>query len=52
MQVTVSTENMWVTFFIVVMQVRVSVAIMWVVLSAGHYEHDCFYCNYAGECFN
>ena len=48
MQVTVSAANMWVTIFIVIMQMRVPVAIMQVVFSAVQYAHDCFYCNYAG----
>ena len=47
-QVTVSAENMWVTIFVVFMQMGVSVAIMQVVVSAVQYAHDCFYCNYAG----
>ena len=38
---TVSASNMWVTIFIVFMQVGVSVAIMQVVLSE---VHNCFYC--------
>ena len=46
MQVTVSAANMWVTIFVVIMQMRVSIAIMQV-LSAVHYVHDSFYCNYA-----
>ena len=37
----VSASTMWVTIFIVFMQVGVSVAIMQVVLSA---VHNCFYC--------
>ena len=41
MEVTVSASNMWVTIFVVFMQVRVSVAIMHVVLSA---VHNCVYC--------
>ena len=49
MQVTVSAANMWVTIFIVIMQMGVSVAIMQVVFSAVHYAHYCDYCNYAGE---
>ena len=49
MQVTVSAANMWVTIFIVIMQMEVSVAIMWVVFSAVHYAQDCVYCNYAGD---
>ena len=51
MQVTVSAANMWLTVFVVIMQIGVSVAIMQVVFSAVHYAHDCFYCNYAGEPF-
>ena len=50
MQVTVSAPDIWVTIFIVIMQMGVS-AIMQVVFSAVHYAHDCFYCNYAGESF-
>ena len=50
MQVTGSVANMWVTIFIIVMQM-VSVAIMQVVFSAVNYSHDCFYCNYAGDSF-
>ena len=49
MQVTVSAANIWVTIFIVIMQMGVSVAIMQVVFSAVHYAHDCVYCNYAGD---
>ena len=45
-----STANMWVTTFIVIMQMGVSVAIMHVVFSAVHYAHDCVYCN-CGESF-
>ena len=48
MQVTVSPSNMWVRVYVVIMQMKVSVAIMQVVFSAVHYAHDCFYCNYAG----
>ena len=51
MQMTVSAANMWVTIFVVIMQMEVSVAIMQVVFSAVHYPHDCFYCNYASESF-
>ena len=40
MQVTVSAANMWVTIFIVIMQMGVSVTIMQVVFSAVHYAHD------------
>ena len=35
---------MWMTIFIVIMQMGVSIAIMQV-LSAVHYVHDCFHCN-------
>ena len=48
---TVSAANMWVTIFVVIMQMVVPVAIMQVRFSAVHYAHDCFYCNYAGESF-
>ena len=48
MQVTVSAANMWVTIFIVIMQIGVSVAFMQVVFSAVPYAHDCVYCNYPG----
>ena len=48
-QVTVSAVNMWVTIFIVIMQMRVSVAVKQVVSSAVHYAHDCVYCNYPGD---
>ena len=41
-QVTVSAKNMWMTNFIVIMQMGVSVTIMQVVFSALHYAHDCF----------
>ena len=44
-----SAANMWVTIFIVIMQMGVSLAIMQVVFSAVHYAHDCVYCNYAGD---
>ena len=52
MQGTVSAANMWVTIFVVMMQMGVPVAIMQVVFSAVHYAYDCFYCNYAGESFS
>ena len=42
---------MWVTFFIVIMQMGVPFAIMQVVFSAVDYAHDSFYCNYAGDSF-
>ena len=52
MQVTVSAAKIWLAiFFVVIIQMGVSVAIMPVVFSAVHYVHDCFYCNYAGESF-
>ena len=51
MQVSVSAAKMWLTVFVVIMQMGVSVAIIQVVFSAVHYAHDCFYCNYAGEHF-
>ena len=51
MQFTVSSANIWVTIFIVIMQMGVSIAIMQVVFSAVHYAHDCFYGNYIGDCF-
>ena len=51
MQLEVSAGNMWVTIFIVVMQMGVSVAIMQVVFSAVDYAHDSFYCKYAGDSF-
>ena len=49
MQVTVSAANMWVTIFIVIMQMGVSVTIMQVVFSVVHYAHDSVCCNYAGD---
>ena len=49
MQVTVFAAKMWLTIFVVIMQMGVSIAIMLVVLSAVHYAHGCCYCNYAGE---
>ena len=49
MEVTVSAANMWMTTFIVIMQMGVSVALMQVLFSAVHYAHDCVYCNYAGD---
>ena len=47
MQVKVIAGNMWVTIFIEIMHVGVSVAITQVVFSTVHYAHDYFYCNYA-----
>ena len=51
MQVKVIAGNMWVTIFIEIMHVGVSVAITQVVFSTVHYAHDYFYCNYACDCF-
>ena len=51
MQVTDSAAKIWLTIFVVIMQMGVSLAIMQVVFSAVHHAHDCFYCNYAGESF-
>ena len=49
---TVSAENMWVTIFIVIMQMGISVAIiMRVVLSAVDYAYDSSYCNHVGDFF-
>ena len=45
-QVIVSAANMWVTIFIVIMQMGDSVATKQKVFSIAHYAHDCFYCNY------
>ena len=50
MQVKVSAKNMWVTIFIEITDVGVSVAIMQRVFSAVHYAPNYFYCNYAGGC--
>ena len=49
MQVRVFAAKMWLTIFVVIMQMGFSVAIMQVVFSAVHYAHDCFCCNKAGE---
>ena len=51
MQVTVSAANMWITIFIVIMEMGAPVTIMQVVFSAVHYARDCFHCNYAGDSF-
>ena len=51
MQVTVSAAKLWLTIFVVIMQMRVSLAVMQVVFSAVHQAHDCLYCNYAGKSF-
>ena len=50
-QVTVSAANMWVTIFVLIVQMEVSAAIMQVVFSTVHYAHGCVYCNYAGDSF-
>ena len=49
MQVKVSAANMWVTIFIEIMPVEVSLTIMQVVFSTVHYALEYFYCNYAGK---
>ena len=49
MQMTASAAKMWVTIFVVIMQMGVSVAVMQVVFSAVYYAYDCFYCNHVGE---
>ena len=51
MQVTISAAKMWLTIFVVIIQMGVSNAIMQVVFSVVHYAHGCFYCNYTGEPF-
>ena len=51
MQVTVSATNKWVTIFIVIRLMGVSVAIIQLIFSVVHYAHDCFYCNYAIDSF-
>ena len=43
--------QMWLTIFVVIMQMGVSVAIMQVVFSAVDYTHDFFYCDDAGVSF-
>ena len=50
-QLKVSAANIWMTIFVLIMQVEVSVAIMEGAFSAVHYSHDCFHFNYAGDCF-
>ena len=50
-QLEVFAANKWVTIFIEIMQMGISVAIMQVVFSAVHYAHYYFYCNCAGDCF-
>ena len=47
MQVTVSAATMWVTTFVVIMQMTGPVAVMQMVFSAVYNPHDCFYYNYA-----
>ena len=49
-QMTLSGSSMWVTIFIVIKQVGVSVATMHMLFSAVHYAHYCFYCSYPGNC--
>ena len=56
MQSTVSEENLWVTIFIVIMQMEISVAVMQVVYSAAHYALDwvffavdSFFYSYSGD---
>ena len=49
MQVEVSAANMWVTIFIEIMHLEVSIKTLQVVFSRVHHAHDCFYCNYAGD---
>ena len=49
MQVKVSAANMWVTIFIKIMQVEVSVTIMQVLFATVYYAHNYFCCNYAGD---
>ena len=51
MQVKGSAVNTWVTIFIEIMQLGVSVAVMHVLFSTVHYAHGYFYCNYAGGFF-
>ena len=41
--IAVSAANMWVTIFIVIVQMGVNVAIMHVVFFAVHYAHDCLF---------
>ena len=48
-QEKVSAANMWVTIFIEVVQVEVSVTIMHVLFSTVHYAYNYFYYNYAGD---
>ena len=50
-QVTVSAANMWVTIFIVIIRLGVSVAFMQVAFPAEHYSYVGFYFNYADDCF-
>ena len=51
MQVTVAAAKLWLTIFVVIMQMRVSLAVMQVVFSAVNQAHDSLYCNYAGKSF-
>ena len=43
MQVRISAANMWVTIFIEIMHMGVSVAIIQIVFSTVHYGHEYFY---------
>ena len=52
MQVKIFAANVWVTTFIEIMRVGVSIAIIQVVFSTVHDVHDYFYCNYEGGCFH
>ena len=52
MQVKGSAATTWVTIFIEIMQVGVSVAVIQGVFSTVHYAHDCFCCDYAGHRFH
>ena len=51
LRVAISAANMWVTIFIVIMQMGISIAIMQVLFSAVNYAQGSFYCNYAGDSF-
>ena len=44
-------SNMWVTIFIIIIQMGVSVAVMHVIFSAVDYAHYTSCCNYAGDSF-
>ena len=49
MQLEVSAANIWVTIFIVIMHMGLSVTIIQVVFSAVYCAPGSFYCNYAGD---